>query len=141
VYITRVLDIKESAGTKFIIVDGGLNHMLRPALLRITHPTFVANKLGHPVTERCTIGGPICNMIDILARDVELPEVEVGDLIGIGNAGAYCRSMSPEGFLCRPGAAEWLVTGGAAHLARPAGNDEDTLRGQESLLDGLDPQD
>ena len=74
-------------------------------------------------------------MIDIPARDVLLPEVEVGDLIAIANAGAYCRSMSPEDFLCRPSAAEWIVTGGNAHLARPAGADEDALRGQRSLID------
>jgi diaminopimelate decarboxylase len=137
VYLARVMDVKESGGKSFVLVDGGLHHMLRPALLRINHPTLVANKLRTEPDHVYTVGGPICNMIDILARDVQLPEVEVGDLIAIANAGAYCRSMSPEGFLSHPAAPEWIVSGGNAYLARPGGDEQDGLRGQRSLRDEL----
>jgi diaminopimelate decarboxylase len=137
VYIARVVDVKESGGKTFVLVDGGLHHLLRTALLRINHPTLLANKLDREPSRIYTVGGPICNMIDILARDVELPEVEVGDLVAVANAGAYCRSMSPEGFLSHPSAPEWIVTAGSAHLARPAGTDDDALQGQRSLRDEL----
>ena len=114
VYLTRIVDRKESRGETFLITDGGLQHMLAASgnfgqLLRRNYPVAAANRFGGPVEEDVTITGCLCTPLDMLAHEVAVPRAEVGDLIAIFCAGAYGLSASPQEFLSQPRAREMLV--------------------------------
>ncbi len=114
VYLTRVVDRKESRGRTFLVTNGGLQHMLAASgnfgqLLRRNYPIAVAGRLNGAPDQAVTVVGCLCTPLDLLADDVALPRVEVGDLIAIFCAGAYGLSASPHGFLSQPAARELLV--------------------------------
>ena len=114
VYLTRIVDRKESRGETFLVTDGGLHHMLAASgnfgqLLRRNYPVALANKFGAAAAETATITGCLCTPLDLLAHEVELPRAEVGDLVAIFCAGAYGLSASPQEFLSQPRAREMLV--------------------------------
>ena len=113
-YVTTVVDIKNSRGEKFVVVDGGLHHHLANSgnfgqTLRRNYPVFVANKLNRAVVEEVTIVGPLCTPLDIVASKLAVPEVSVGDRIVILQSGAYGLSASPMRFLGHEEPAELLV--------------------------------
>lgn len=114
VYLTRIVDRKESRGETFIVTDGGLQHMLAASgnfgqLLRRNYPVAIANRFGAEPEEDVTITGCLCTPLDLLAHEVALPRAEVGDLVAIFCAGAYGLSASPQEFLSQPRAREILV--------------------------------
>jgi len=117
VYIASVNDVKVSRGKKFVIVDGGMNHHLAASgnlgqTIKRNYPVAILNKLNAPKAETVDVVGPLCTPLDTLARNVQLPAVEVGDLFGIFQSGAYGRSASPLGFLSHPPPPEVWVDGG-----------------------------
>lgn len=112
VYICRVMDLKESRGKRFVITDGGIHHFSRGLVTGVQHPIRVVNKLNQGRTEMYDIGGPICNPLDYLGRSVKLPQVEVGDLLGVFHSGAYGRTMSMLHFLSRAEPNEIVVDRG-----------------------------
>jgi diaminopimelate decarboxylase len=135
VYITRISDIKISRGKKFLIVDGGMNHHLAASgnlgqTIKRNFPLAVVNKLDRAAEEVVDVVGPLCTPLDILARGVNLPRTEIGDLIGVFQSGAYARSASPLGFLSHGTPPEVLADGGSHSLLRRRGNVEDYLRDQ-----------
>ena len=104
VYVTRVSDIKISRGKKFLIVDGGMNHHLAASgnlgqTIKRNFPVALLNRLDSPPEEAVDVVGPLCTPLDILARGTNLPQAEIGDLVGVFQSGAYARSASPMGFL------------------------------------------
>lgn len=115
VYLTRVVEVKESRGERFAIVDGGLHHQLAASgnfgtVVRRNYPLAVANRFGLPASESPThVVGCLCTPLDRLGDAVALPEVERGDLVAIFMAGAYGASASPAAFLGHKPAAEILV--------------------------------
>ncbi len=114
VYLTRIVDRKESGGRTFLVTDGGLHHMLAASgnfgqLLRRNYPVAIANRFGVEAMEEVTITGCLCTPLDLLADDVALPRAEPGDLVAIFCAGAYGLSASPQAFLSQPAAREILV--------------------------------
>jgi diaminopimelate decarboxylase len=114
VYLTRIVDRKESGGRTFLVTDGGLHHMLAASgnfgqLLRRNYPVAVANRFGLEADEEVTITGCLCTPLDLLADDVALPRSDVGDIVAIFCAGAYGLSASPQEFLSQPRAREILV--------------------------------
>jgi diaminopimelate decarboxylase len=126
IYITRVNDLKVSRGKKFVIVDGGMNHHLAASgnlgqTIKRNYPVAVLNRLNSPNVETVDIVGPLCTPLDILARGVSLPVVEVGDLIGVFQSGAYARSASPLHFLGHPTPPEVWVDGGGRRMIRRKG--------------------
>ncbi|HET9252922.1 MAG TPA: diaminopimelate decarboxylase [Candidatus Eisenbacteria bacterium] len=132
VYLTRVNDIKESRGKTFLIVDGGMNHHLAASgnlgqVIKRNFPIAVANRLEEPAGAAVDVVGPLCTPLDVLARDVTLPEARVGDLVAIFQSGAYGRTASPLGFLSQPSPAEVFVHDGSATLVRRRGTYEDAL--------------
>ncbi len=129
-FLTRVIDLKTSRGRNFAVTDGGMNQFLRPVFMELNHPTMAADKLAGDSARLYQLAGPCCTPIDFLARDVRLPALEVGDLIAVGNAGAYGFSMSMLYFLGHPLPAEVLVDGGKAILARRRGESGDCLVNQ-----------
>ena len=114
IYVARVIDIKQSRGTKFAIIDGGLHHHLAASgnfgqVIRKNYPVAVGNKMHQPAEEAVQVVGPLCTPLDLLANKYELPQLEIGDLIVIYQSGAYGFSASPRDFLSHPHPVEILV--------------------------------
>ena len=109
-YVTRVVDTKRVRGRAIAIVDGGINHLLRPAL--VGQPQRI-RRLGtgsrQGTGEQVTIAGPLCTGLDILARDVPIGLPEVGELLAVLDAGAYGYTESMPLFLSRPLPAEVVL--------------------------------
>ena len=111
VYLTRVVDRKQSQGETFIVTDGGLNHQLAASgnfgtVVRRNYPLALARDVGGTATETVSVVGPLCTPLDRLGDRVGLPEVAVGDLIAVFLAGAYGATASPARFLGHPAAVE-----------------------------------
>jgi len=133
VYVARVNDVKISRGKKYVVIDGGMNHHLAASgnlgqVIKRNFPMAVLNKLARTAQERVDVVGPLCTPLDTLGRDVELPEIEVGDLVGVFQSGAYARTASPHQFLSYPAPPELLVSKGQARLIRRRGTADDLLR-------------
>nr|WP_157026868.1 pyridoxal-dependent decarboxylase, exosortase A system-associated [Sphingomonas horti] len=114
VYLTRVVDRKESGGQIFLIVDGGLHHQLAAsgnfgAVVRRNYPIAVADRFGAESEEVANVCGCLCTPLDRLGDQVAVPRAQVGDLIAIFLAGAYGASASPSAFLGHGPAQEVLV--------------------------------
>ena len=114
VYLTRIVDRKESHGKTFLIVDGGMHHQLAASgnfgqVIRRNFPVAVAGRFGSPPEEEVSIVGCLCTPLDRLADDVMMPKAEPGDLVAIFLAGAYGLSASPQAFLAQSQALERLV--------------------------------
>lgn len=114
VYVTKVLDRKESRGTTFLVVDGGLHHQLAASgnfgqAIRRNYPLAVASRAPGAPTEQVTVVGCLCTPLDLLGDDVALPHADVGDLIAVFQAGAYGLTASPTAFLSHPAPVELLV--------------------------------
>ena len=114
VYLTRIVDRKESRGKTFLVTDGGLHHQLAASgnfgqLLRRNYPVAIASRMGAEAEEEVTVTGCLCTPLDLLADEAMLPRAEVGDLVAIFCAGAYGLSASPQEFLSQPRAREMLV--------------------------------
>jgi len=125
IFLTKVISVKESRGKKYAIVDGGINHAFLPIRMNKKYPTAIANKMDLPHKNPMTIGGPLCTSMDVFTNEVELPEVELNDIISIFNSGAYGFSASLLYFLSAPMPAEVIVQNGEHFLARRRGKKED----------------
>ena len=126
VLVTRVLYVKENRGRRFVVTDAGMNDLIRPPLYGAIHPIeSVAAPRGHAITT--DVVGPICETSDFLARDIEIPEPEEGDLLAVRDAGAYGFAMSSN-YNFRPRAAEVLVSRGSFRTIRWRENFEDLVR-------------
>ena len=127
VYITRVISVKRSRGTRFVVVDGGMNHHLAASgnLGQVIKKDFPIHNLsrspGSPVGPAVVVG-PLCTPLDTLGRRIQLPETEPGDLIAVMQSGAYGLSASPVGFLSHRMPAELIVDGAGVVLIRPRGS-------------------
>lgn len=135
IYVARVIDIKTSHGTKFVLLDGGMNHHLAASgnlgqTIKRNFPIAALNRMDEPLGEPVELVGPLCTPLDTLGRKVSLPDVAVGDLIGILQAGAYARSASPTAFLSHPAPPEVWVSGSEHRLVRRRGGVEDLLSDQ-----------
>lgn len=117
-YLVRVLDVKETDAGHVATVDGGVHHLLRPALIGQAHRVRLVPPRREP-EQTVTIGGPLCTGLDVLARHVELPALAPGDLLAVEDAGAYGFTESMPLFLSHPMPAEVVLEGGLARLARP----------------------
>jgi diaminopimelate decarboxylase len=123
--LTRVVDVKENRGKLFVIVDAGMNDLLRPALYNAFHRVEPVRARGRP-TRRVDVVGPVCETGDFLARDRNLELPEPGDLYVIRDAGAYGFVMSSN-YNLRPRAAEALVENGGVRLMRRRETFEDLI--------------
>ena len=114
VYVTRILDRKESRGRTFLVVDGGLHHQLAASgnfgqVIRRNYPIAVGNRMDEEAAETVTVVGKLCTPLDLLGDRVSLPPADVGDLIVVFQAGAYGFTASPTAFLSHPEPAEVLL--------------------------------
>jgi diaminopimelate decarboxylase len=135
VLVTRVLQLKRSGRKQFVVVDAAMNDLVRPAFYDAWHEIEpVARPPRGTPTVTCDVVGPICESGDFLARGRKLPLPAEGDLLCVRTAGAYGFTMSSN-YNSRPRAAEVLVDGGRALLARERETYPDLVRG-EALLPG-----
>ena len=134
VFVTRVIELKESRGERFVITDGGINQFVRPVLMKVKHEARVISRLCSPTPTVAKLSGPLCTPIDITSEQIQVPEdIALDDLVGIFNAGAYGFSMSPQLFLSHPSPVEILVLDGDIIEARKRGTYEDFLLKQNPL--------
>jgi diaminopimelate decarboxylase len=114
VYVTRIIDRKESRGRQYLVVDGGMHHQLAASgnfgqVIRRNYPIAVGNRLCRGMDEAVTVVGCLCTPLDLLGDNVKLPQAEIGDLIVLFQAGAYGLTASPTAFLGHPAPVEVLV--------------------------------
>ena len=124
--LTRVLYVKGGHGKNFVVVDAGMNDLLRPALYDAYHRVEPVRPRGRPA-ELVDVVGPVCETSDFLARRRELERPEPGDLLAVRDAGAYGFAMSSN-YNMRPRAAEVLVEDGRVRLIRRRETFEDLVR-------------
>ncbi len=116
VYLTRVIDRKQSRGETFLVTDGGLHHQLAASgnfgtVVRRNYPIAVAAKIDDPPTETVNVVGCLCTPLDKLGDQVSLPHADVGDVIAVFMAGAYGATASPASFLGHGPAHEVMIGG------------------------------
>jgi len=122
-YVARVVDRKTVAGSTVVILDGGVHHVLRPALTRQEHRVRVLGDRSDPsrerVAQRITVAGPLCSGLDIFCQGATMIPPEVGELVAVLDVGAYGFTESMPLFLSHPIPAEIAVRGSEAALIRP----------------------
>ena len=112
-FLTKVISIKESRGTRIGICDGGMNNHLPASghFGMVVHRNYSMHKVGG-ITQECEkidLVGPLCTSIDRLARGVILPKINEGDLIAVHNSGSYGLTASPMHFISHSPPREILV--------------------------------
>ena len=112
-YVVRITDRKMSRGTTYLVTDGGLHHHLAASgnfgqAVRRNYPVTIGNRLGE-YTEKVSVVGPLCTPLDILAKNMDLPRADIGDLVVVFQSGAYGYSASPLKFLSHPEPKEVLI--------------------------------
>jgi len=130
VLLTRVLYVKENRGKRFVVVDSGMNDLMRPTLYGAIHPiTRVTRRNESGNATRVDIVGPVCETGDCFLRDWPLGDVKAGDVLAIWSAGAYGMSQTSNyNARCRP--AEVLVAGKRFRVIRRRETQEDLIRNQ-----------
>jgi diaminopimelate decarboxylase len=128
VLLTRVEYVKQGGARRFVVVDGAMNDLLRPALYDAWHEIVPVRSGGGSEPAVYDVVGPVCESGDFLGKDRLLSVVE-GDLLAVRSAGAYGMSMSSN-YNTRPRAAEVLVDGETAHLVRRRERVESLFEGE-----------
>jgi len=123
--LTRVLYVKRNPGKNFVIVDAGMNDLMRPTLYGSYHE-IVPLRAGAAERLQADIVGPLCETGDFLARDRDLADVQPGDLLAVLTTGAYGFVLSSN-YNTRPRPAEVLVHGAETELIRPREAVEDLM--------------
>ena len=129
ILVTKVLYTKSNQGKKFIVVDAGMNDLIRPSLYHSYHQIQPVVQRGR-ATIQADVVGPICESGDYLARERSLPAFERGEFMAVMSAGAYGFTMSSN-YNSRPRAAEVLVRDDRYHVIRRRETDQDMIRGEE----------
>jgi diaminopimelate decarboxylase len=119
ILVTRIIYVKVGEGKIFVIVDAGMNDLIRPTLYDAEHEIKPVREPA-PGAARIVadVVGPVCETGDYLALGRELPQVEAGDLLAVMTAGAY-GSVQAGTYNTRPLAPEVLVRGADAGIVRP----------------------
>ena len=102
-YYTHIVDKKCNKGENYLLVDGGMNHIVYYGQhMAMKQPYLsVCGKETEPCTESWNICGSLCSMNDIIAKQISLPDIEIGDIICFENTGAYCMTEGISLFLSR----------------------------------------
>jgi len=128
VFVTQVLYQKQNEAKHFVVVDGAMNDLIRPALYQAYQRI---EPIGPVRDQSCVVDvvGGVCESADFLAKDRELPNVERGDLLAVYGSGAYGFAMSSN-YNGRRRAAEVLVRGERFEVIRERETYEDGIRGE-----------
>jgi diaminopimelate decarboxylase len=127
ILLTRVIYVKEGAAKTFVIVDAGMNDLIRPTLYDAHHEIRAA---AEPAPDgrriRADVVGPVCETGDYLALDREMPAPAAGDLLAVMSAGAY-GAVQASTYNSRPLVPEVLVNGDRYAVVRPRPSIEDLV--------------
>jgi diaminopimelate decarboxylase len=129
VLLTRVLYTKEGEGKRFVIVDAGMNDLIRPSLYSAYHDIRPVREPAEAKTAVVDVVGPVCESGDFLAKERALPLVQQSDLLAVMSAGAYSFVMAST-YNSRPRPPEVMVKGGEVHVIRARETYEDLVRGE-----------
>ena len=129
VLLTRVLYRKKNGRREFVVVDAAMTDLVRPAFYDAHHDIELVGDPAGRDEIVADVVGPVCESSDFLAKKRRQPAPEAGDLLCIRSAGAYGFAMSSN-YNARPRAAEVLVDGDRALLARERETYEDLIRGE-----------
>ncbi|MCL5671385.1 MAG: diaminopimelate decarboxylase [Acidobacteria bacterium] len=128
ILLTRVLYVKHNRRKHFVVVDAGMNDLMRPTLYGSLHQILPIEQRTEE-TFLADVVGPLCETGDFLARDREMPRVEPGDLVAVMTVGAYGYVLSSN-YNSRPRPAEVMVDGNKIELIRPRERPEDLMAGE-----------
>ncbi len=128
VLLAEVLYRKHSGGKEFVILDAGMNDLLRPSIYQAYHEIVELEARGRP-PELVDVVGPVCETGDFLALDRPLPGLRPGEFVAVLCAGAYGFVMASN-YNSRPRPPEVIVDGGRTWVARPRESAEDLLRNE-----------
>ena len=128
-YVVRVVGTKMSRGSLYVLVDGGVHHLARPALIGTPHRVRAVSPRGGR-SRSCVVAGPLCTSLDVFHPAAKLPLPERGDLLSVENAGAYGFTESMPLFLSHEWPAEVGVRKGKVALLRRPPTVRDLLRRQ-----------
>ena len=130
-FLTRVLYEKVNEGKRFVIVDGGMNDLLRPSLYNAYHKVEIFGKSGDETP--ADIVGPVCESGDFFAKNRPLPPTEHGDVVVVHSAGAYGFVMASN-YNTRPRPAEVAIVDGKDRCIRQRETYDDLVRLEKMCL-------
>ena len=129
VLLTRVLYRKTNGAKEFVVVDAGMNDLIRPALYRAHHEIVPLRENPAAGTIRADVVGPVCESGDFLAKHREIANVLPGDFLAVCTVGAY-GFVAASNYNARPRAAEILVEGDKFRVIRRRETFDDLVRGE-----------
>ncbi|WP_418186265.1 diaminopimelate decarboxylase [Aliarcobacter vitoriensis] len=131
VFVTKVLYEKVNGNKRFVIVDGAMNDLIRPALYNAYHKIEVLN--DNKELSDCNLVGPVCESGDFFAKNIQLPQTNHNDLVAIYSAGAYGFTMASN-YNTRGRVAEIAVLNGQDRLIRKRETFEDLIALEEEFI-------
>jgi diaminopimelate decarboxylase len=129
ILVMSVVYVKETPSKRFVIVDAGINDLIRPTLYDAYHQVQPIMMNNNAKKYAVDIVGPICETGDFFAKNRKLPELESGDLLAIMSTGAYGFSMASN-YNARPKPCEVMVTGNNFFVIKERENYKDLIRGE-----------
>ena len=128
IFVTKVVYIKDNGFKKFVIVDGGMNDLIRPSLYNAYHEIVPIKKKRVPAV-KVDVVGPICESGDFFAKERKIPKVKRGDILAVMSAGAYGYVMSSN-YNVRCRVPEILVQGNQYAVVKERETFADLMRGE-----------
>ena len=130
-FVTKVLYEKINGNKRFVIVDGGMNDLIRPSLYDAYHRVEVIT--DNTELSDCNLVGPVCESGDFFAKNVQLPKTQHNDLVAIYSAGAYGFTMASN-YNTRGRVAEIAVEKGIDRFIRKRETFEDIIALEEEFI-------
>ena len=130
ILVTTALYHKDNGGKRFLIVDAGMNDLIRPSLYEAYHDIRPVIEPSSPEKSLTDVVGPICESGDFLAKDRKISNVKQGELLAVMGAGAYGFSMSSN-YNSRPLVAEVMVKGNEYYVVRERETYNDLIKGEK----------
>ena len=132
-FLSKVLYEKQNGQKRFVVVDGAMNDLLRPALYKAYHKIEAITQ-NRGESRPVDIVGPVCESGDFFAKDYELPELAHNDLLVVHSAGAYGFGMGSN-YNTRGRSAEVAIEGGNARLIRKRESFEDLIALEKEFIE------
>jgi len=130
VLLLKVIHLKQGSAKNFVIADGGMNDLIRPALYGAHHEVWTVKEKPLKKGYVADLVGPICESTDFLARNRPFPELNPGEYLAVMSAGAYGFVMA-NNYNSQPLPAEVLVSGSSFHVIRERESFRHLIRGEK----------
>ena len=127
ILITKIIYLKKSNRKNFIILDAGMNNLMRPALYNAHHHIIPLKRKGRFAKGNIRFVGPICESSDEFSNQKTFTQIKEGDYVGLANVGAYGMTLSSN-YNTRPTIAEIMVSGSKHKIIRKRQSLEDLVK-------------